>query len=241
MSGLLVVLPVIWDQTADRCVESILKPNNAFEVDPSDILVVDNSRDGFAEKYGLRTYRDPDHHNLGVARSWNIGAREVLNDGLDYLVLLSSSMLFGPILHTTWLRQMREFWGAKVIEADGHSWHLIALHRTCFEKIGLFDTNFFAYHEMIDWCYRLRMVGWEHGFQRVWLNALSTGVALHVPLIECPAQPMLDYYERKWQGPKGDEKWVQPFGNKPLDYFEEVPIPVLAERYGWGERGDRWW
>lgn len=236
--NLLVVLPVITPTYADICVDSILMADSAFGIPWEDILVVDNSRDGFAHKYGLRTHRDPDGHNLGVARSWNVGAREVLERNLDYLVILSSVVQFGPILHTTWARQMNEFWGAKVIECDGHSWHLIALHRTCFEKIGLFDTNYYPYAiEQVDWCFRLRMVGWEHGFIRCWVNALSHGHALHVNEVSCPAGPLLDYYADKWGGRKGEETFVQPWGNKPLGFFPERSIPELTAKYNL----ETWW
>ena len=238
MSGeLLVVLPVIARATTDICVDSILMAGSAAGLDRGEILVVDNSRDGWGHEYGLRTHRDPDGHNLGVARSWNVGVREVLDRDLDYVVLMSASMRFGPELHTTWRRQMETFWGHNVIEADGHSWHLIALHRRLFDRIGLFDENYHVYFEQIDWCYRLRMAGLEVGFVHVWVNALSQGAALHAHLISCPAEPLLAYYADKWGGPKGDERYVQPWGSKPLDYWEPSTIPELAERYGW----TTWW
>lgn len=246
MSGLLVVLPALVPETTDACVASILRPDSSFGIPPADVLIVDNSRDGFAEKYqadGFRYWRQPEPpYQLGVARSWNVGARAMLEEDRDYLVLLSASMEFGPLLHCSFRWQVEQFWGAKVVEADGHSWHLIALHRSCFERVGLFDECFYpAYVEAIDWCYRLRMVGWEQGWVRVWVNALSRGVAAHNHLVACPAGPLLDYYAAKWGGPKGEETWVQPFGSKPLDYWESTPIPVLAERYGLGDEGEGWW
>lgn len=241
--SLLVVLPVIAQHTTDLCVPSLFATDNAFEIPPDDVLIVDNSREGWAQtRYGLRTYRDPDGHNLGVGRAWNIGAREVMDRNLDYLVMLSASMLFGPILHTTWLRQMRTFWGADVIEAEGHSWHCIAIHRRLFELVGLFDPAYYpGYHEQIDWCTRLRILGLEGTWPKVWVNAMSQGVALHAPLIECPAAPLLAYYRQKWNGDKGEELWDRPWGDKPMGYFVEEPIPVLAQRYGLGEYGVGWW
>ena len=243
MTGLLVVVPVIMQSTADVCLNSMLAEGSSSGFTRDDVLVVDNSRDGFAEqRYGLRTHRDPDGHNIGVARAWNVAAREVLDRGLDYLVICSASMLWGPELHCTWRWQMNEFWGAKVIEADGHSHHLIAWHRSVFEKIGLWDGNFWpAYHEATDFGTRMRLVGWEQGFTRCWVNALSTGVAAHAHLVACPADPLLAYYESKWGGPKGEERWMQPFGTKPMDYWEDVPIPEMAERYGYGPRYGGWW
>ena len=237
MSGLLVVLPVLTHTYADICVDTMLMPDSASGFRPDEILVVDNTREGTASKYGLRTHRDPDGHNLGTSRSWNIGAREVLDRELDYLVIMSASMRFGPEYQTTWRRQMEAFWGHNVLEATGHSWHLIAFHRRVFERVGLFDENFHAYQEAIDFGYRMRMLGLEVGFVHLWVNALSQGVGLHAPLVSCPAEPLLRYYELKWSGCKGEERWVQPFGSKPIDYWEPVTIPELAHRYGW----TNWW
>lgn len=242
MSGLLAVLPIITPDYALPCLDSILRPDSSSGLSQDEILIVDNSRDGLlghtAHGLGFTVHRDPSGHNLGVARSWNVGVRRVLDEGLDYIILMSATVLFGPILHTTWKRQMEEFWGARVIESDGLSWKLIAIHRSAFERIGIFDENFYpAYFEQTDWCYRLRMVGWEQGFVRVWCNAMAQAVAGHNHVVSCPAQPLLDYYRSKFGGDKGEETWVMPFGNKPLDYWEDVPIPVLAERYGL----ETWW
>lgn len=243
MSGLLAVLPIITPTYADTCVRSMMMPNSSSGLTRDDVLVVDNSRDGFCrERYGLRTYRDRDGHNLGVARAWNYAAGEMLARGLDYLLIVSSVMQFGPILHTTWVEQMERFWGETVIECDGHSWHLIAFHRRVFETVGLFDENFYpAYFEGIDFGYRMRHVGMETGWRHCWVNALSQGSALHNHVVHCPADPLLDYYAAKWGGPKGEEKFVLPFGSKPLGYFEPATIPELAARYGLGKEGEGWW
>lgn len=239
ITNLLVVMPVMREEMTDVCIESIFMPNSAAGIKPEQILLVDNAKQAFAHKYGLRVYRDPEHHNLGVARAWNIGAREVLeNKNLEYLVIMSASMRFGPELHTTWVKQMQTFWGANCIEADGHSWHLIAFHRRVFELIGLFDENFYpGYFEAIDFGYRMRMLNIEGGWPRVWVNALSQGVAMHAPLISCPAEPLLAYYHEKWGGDKGEETHVLPYGDKPLGYFEHHSIPELAAKY----RLKEWW
>lgn len=239
---ILAVVPVISAHTADVCIPSMLREDSSFGLKPEEILLVDNSREGWAGKYGLNTYRDPDNHQLGVARAWNIGAQQVLNEGIDYLIVVSTSMLFGPDLHTTWRRQMETFEGSNIIENSGNSWHLTAIHRAMFERVGLFDSNFYPYAiEQIDWCRRLHVLGLEGGWPKPWVNAMSTGVAAHNMIVSTPAGPLLRYYEDKWNGPKGEEKWDRPWGDKDLSYFEDVPIPVLAERYGLGEYGVGWW
>ena len=239
MSDLLTLIPVISKETTDLCIPSILADDSAAGLNSDDILIVDNSREGWAaERYGLRTHRDPDGHNLGVARAWNIGAREILDRGIDYVLLMSASMVFGPVLHTTWRGRMDAFWGEDIIEALGHSWHLIAIHRRLFELIGLFDENFYpAYFESIDWCYRLRMLDLEGGWPKEWCNAMSQGAALHNEVVSCPATPLLDYYAKKWGGKKGLERFTRPFGKRELDFWEECSIPELAERY----RLTTWW
>lgn len=241
MSGLLCVLPVIGPSTTEQCLRSLLAPNSASGLTAEDLLVVDNSREGWMPSIStvlgadLRAYRDPDGHNLGVARSWNIGAREVVDRGLDYLVILSASMLFGPELHCTWRWQLEQFWDENVIEAEGHSWHAIAFHRRVFERIGYFCEGFWpGYVEALDFSYRMRQVGWEGGWRRVWFNALSQGHALHLPYVECPWKPLNDLYVTRWGGEKGAETFTLPYGVRPLDYDADAdtPVPVLAARYG---------
>ncbi len=233
MSGLLAVVPVLDEHWAGMCLGSMTDPELSFGVDPSDILIVDNTRHGMKSTWGCWRYRDPDGHNLGVARSWNLGAQRVLDEERDYLVLVSSSMEFGPLLHTSFVRRMETYWGHNVIEATGHSWHLIALHRRLFETIGLFDPNFYpAYFEQTDWCTRLRIAGLEHGFIHVWINAMSRGVAKGLEHVDCPAGPLLDYYRTKWGGAKGEETFMLPWGTKPMGYFETPTVPEMIERYG---------
>ena len=245
-----VVIPVITSTYADACLQSIAAPNSAAGFELDRVLVVDNSRDGLlGRKYsalygerGLRVHRDADGFNLGVARSWNVGAREVLAAGLDYLVICSASMMFGPILHTTWTRQMVTFAGERVIECDGHSWHLIAFHRSVIEAVGLFDENCYpAYHEANDYSFRMRQLGWEGGWRHAWVNALSQSVAGHVDVVRCPAPPIIDYLREKWGGEKHHERHSLPWGDRPLGYFPARSIPERAEAYGLGERGVGWW
>lgn len=250
MSDLLVVLPIVErNYESLNCLSSIRREDSAFGIPPEQVLIVDNTRnpgdlaggsmDSTSEDR-FRTYRDPDGHNLGCARSWNIGAREVVTEGLDYLVILSQSVQFGPVLHTTWREQMDRFWGQNVIEGDGLSFKLIAFHRRVFETVGYLDSNLWpAYFEAADLSYRMRQVGMEGGWTRAWVNAMAQTVASHSHLVD--AHPLLDYMREKWGGDKGEETFDRPWGDKPLDYFEEVPIPVLAERYGYGPRGQKWW
>lgn len=242
---MVVVVPAIAPDPTMECLTTVLMHKSAAGFGTDELLVVDNSRNGMGDILAehwpdLHVHRDPNGHNLGVARGWNVGIRQGLADPTcDYIVLMSASMRFGPELHTTWRRQMETFWGETVIEADGHSWHLIAFHRRVFDTIGLFDENFYpAYFEAIDFGYRMRMRQMEYGWRHVWVNALSAAVGhgLHTG-VSCPAPPLLNYYREKWGGDKGEERFVMPYGAQPMGYFPEFTVEQLAHKYGL----EVWW
>lgn len=234
----LAVLPVLLESTADACVESMLDPVSSFGIPKEDILIVDNSLDGFAGKYGLRTYRAEGIHNIGVGRAWNIAVREVLEKKFDYLVIVSTSMYFGPVMYHTFMSHLQDHNGDNVVEATGHGWHLIALHRVLLETIGLFDENFYpAYFEDVDFGNRMKLKGLQYNWPKVWINAITRGVGLHAKAITCLPQPLMDYYAEKWGGSKGNEIFELPFGDKPIGYFPENSIPDLISKYGL----THWW
>lgn len=250
MSTFLAVVPVVWPSGDCAGLASMLEPGSSLGLQPSEILVVDNTRAGEVPTWDvpgeLRYHRDPDGHNLGVARSWNVGARLVLEERIDWLVIVSASMRFGPAVHTTFREQVERHDDAQIVECEGNSWHLIAIARSTLEQVGLFDENFYpAYEESIDWGYRQRLLGLEQrGWPRVWCNAMSAGYAQHVDrdrwdAPSCPSAPLLAYYAQKWGGPKGEERFDAPWGDrsKPLDWWPQRTIPELAELYGL----DVWW
>jgi hypothetical protein len=211
----------------------MLDPVSSFGIPREDILIVDNSLEGFAGKYGVRVHRAEGIHNIGVARAWNVGAREVLEKNLDYLVIVSTSMYFGPVMYHTFMTHLQTFKDQNVIEATGHGWHLIALHRRLFEAVGLFDENFYpAYFEDVEWSHRLRIKNLQGGFNHVWINAITRGVGLHARAVTCLPQPLMDYYAEKWGGGKENETFNLPFGDKPIGYFPDYSIPELISKYG---------
>lgn len=262
----LTVLPAIWPDRTDACLRSFLHPEGSFGYAPLEgdrLLIVDNTRGeprdqaderenrrrGYYEvrrpimgdAHGVWVHRDPDGHNLGVAGSWNVGAREVMREGseFDWLVILSASMEFGPALHTTFREEVARYPDAVIVESMGNSWHLIAIARDTLRAVGLFDENFYpAYEEAIDWGYRQKLLGLEVPWPRVWCNAMSVGAALHVKrelwdAPTCPWGPLGDYYRAKWGGPKGEETFTRPFGHaeNSLDWWPPVDIPAIAARY----------
>lgn len=257
---LLAVVPVIWEETAAACLDSMLMPHSACGFWPEEILVVDNTRGGDVlapdgavgrrlHGCAVAVHRDPNGHNLGVAESWNVAAREVIGRRLDWLVICSTSVIFGPELHTTFRREVEAYPDAQIVESMGNSWHLIAIARSTLETVGLFDPWFYpAYEEAIDWGYRQKVLGLEDvGWPRVWCNAMSIGHAVHVDRSRwdapaAPNGPLRAYYDEKWGGPKGSERYTRPFGDLslPVDWWE-TPFSVAeaARRYGLPE--GEWW
>lgn len=238
--SLLAVLPVMYQESARRCITSILDQSRSSGLAEEELLVVDNSRDGFVSNPsdGFLIYRDPNGHNLGVARSWNIGAKAVLEQKKDYLVIISASLEFGPKMGHVWTEYL---WGHHIVKSLGHGWHLIAIHRSVLETVGLFDENFYpAYEEDVDFSRRLFLAGLfssQKDYIRPWVNAMSHGVGGHVYEISAPNAPLVEYYVEKWGGIKGEEKWDKPFNGGPLDYWPELTVPALAEKY----KLESWW
>jgi hypothetical protein len=237
------VVPVIDAHFAQPCLDSMADPDSSWGLPIEHTLVVDNTHAGLVSRgWSGPIYRDPDGHNLGVPRAWNLGVDFMRYLNADTLTLVSSSMLFGPLLHCTWEWQINAHPNVSVLEANGHSWHLITFHRRCFDLAGVFDGNFYpGYFEAIDFGHRLAKVGipateQPNGWEVAWCNAMSRAVARHSDLVLAP--PLLDYYRAKWGGDKGEETFETPFGlDVGLDYWVDTPIPELAARYGL----TNWW
>ena len=106
--------------------------------------------------------------------------------------------------------------------AQGIGWHLIAFHRRVFETVGRFDENFWpAYYEDIDFGRRM----WLGFAQQQWprihcdvsLAGFSHGVDLGGAVID--NDKLAAYYAEKWGGPKGEETYHRPFGNRPIHWW----------------------
>lgn len=147
----LIILPVVHEEITDKCIKSIDK--SILE----NLIIVDNSVDKFAKKYQVKEVIDPGQ-NIGVGRAWNIGAKIVLKEKLDYLIILSATVSFS--------KGMADF--IKYLEINPykyglesqHSWHLIAIGRKTLEEVGLFDENFYpAYYEDSDYIRRMELAG----------------------------------------------------------------------------------
>lgn len=202
----LIVLPSIWPPYTDACMRG-LAPDLADH-----LLVVDNTID-----------------NLGVAGSWNVAARHVLDSNLDWLVVLSAATRFGPEGGADFIaaldRYRNSYW---VVESSAPvGWHLLAWSRSVFEQVGLFDETFWpAYGEDADMSYRIHTAqregiagGWANERVDAWIAMQGHGCRL--AKVQIDYDRAWTYYLKKWGGLSGHEMYDRPFNDPtlPLSYW----------------------
>lgn len=235
----LVIIPAVTESVTDKCLD-LIRPEH-YE----NILIIDNSKDGFAGKYGISFKHFPE--NIGVARSWNIGVKKVLEDKLDYLIIMSSTVLLKNGLDDL----------IKTLEDNKYEygfdtqigWHLICFSRKTFEMVGLFDENFYpAYYEDSDYIRRMELMGIHCPVKRegrrlakVQIDATTQGTSLAKNSgIPMNIQACLDYFISKWgdspryDSPEARDKlYDHPFNNykNPIDYFPVYTVEELKKKY----------
>lgn len=213
------ILPSIWNPYTDECLASM----------------------GGALRAGTHVY-DNTVHNRGVARGWNAGVDLMRERDAEWLVVVSASMRFGEPGGADFLAHLDDAEGDEwAVEAGeqphrpghGFGWHLIAFPRRTFDRVGLFDENFFAYYEDNDYGHRIRCAsGWEPGLDPIWpkvpVDATLTGYGHGAQMagLWFDAKVPLTYYRQKWGGPPSCEEWCRPFNRDvPLSWW---PHPDLA-------------
>lgn len=198
------VLPSVYQLWTDRCWSTMsdeLKDN---------LILVDNTSD-----------------NLGVAGSWNLGVNKVLNGQLDWLVIISAAVRFGMPGGKDFIELLDVKLDRIALEAaHGIGWHLIAFRREVFEKVGLFDENFYpAYYEDIDFGRRVSL-GFDLDppyWEKVSVDVAIAGFAHGINLghVQASDKSMLGYYTKKWGDKPGYERWNRPFGDKELSWWPQ--------------------
>lgn len=200
----LIVLPAIDVFLTRACLRHIAVPSD-------NLLLVDNTASGVTvelepggRSWDFRYHRSPDNRNLGVAASWNIGARMVLDERRDWLIVLSCAFipLAGMLDLVGRLPMIPEL---KATYHTVYSWHCRPIHRTQLEDVGLFDESFYpAYFEDADHDYRSRLKGWDAPhFLRV--AGLDLGPGHGIQLLNVDHESFPARYVAKWNGMPGHE------------------------------------
>lgn len=184
----------------------------------------------------------PPRPNLGVAASWNVGVRDAQALEVEWLVVISAAMRFGNPGGTDFLDALdaapADAWAIEAgeqprREGHGFGWHCIAFHLWAFDRVGLFDENYWpAYWEDCDWAYRVRLAcGWEPGADPIWpkvpldADLEAYGHGIRFAGIETDPHALQRYYSVKWGGPPAHEEYDHPFGDPrhPLSWWPEPP------------------
>ena len=168
--------------------------------------------------------------NIGAAGAYNVGAREVLRDGLDWLITLSPSTRFGPSGGRDFVGFLEEHnddtWIVESLVPTG--WHFIAWNRCLFERIGLWDENFWpVYGEDADISYRTLLAIKEDQIPNPWRSfptdawLTMQGYSHRIAGISGSQEALWDYYTKKWGGRAGHETFTRPFGDvaNPLSFW----------------------
>lgn len=212
----LVVIPSIYQPYTDACLRSA-------RIAPEDLLLIDNTK-----------------HNRGVSASWNLGAHRVLDEGRDWLVICSAGMRFAGRGIATFTDQLALHPTAQAVEAGCDlGWHLIAIHRTTFERVGFFDENFYpAYMEDNDYGRRIILgfgINYIQGVEswpKVIVAATLTSAAHGIEYggVEGDGNQLNGYYAEKWGGLPSQERFTLPFNLHGLDWWPPRGHPWALPR-----------
>lgn len=222
----LIVLPSINGRKAAGCLRSMHQSVR------DRTLLIDNAAKPSSLVHDPPKYAHVSSpHNAGVARSWNMGVAKARELGVGWLVLLSTSIRFGAgggrdiakmIANAPLVDPCAGALGRNAHGTETHDigWHLHAFRMSVFDVVGTFDENFFpAYFEDTDFLYRMGLAGLasprENG--RTWNYTTIDCIlereadALKSKLVDIEFGRLAAYYERKWGGQQGGEKFTVPF------------------------------
>lgn len=234
----LIIVPTMNEDIMDKCFESIHPKYH------DNLLLIDNSKEGFAHKYGVKYEHHP--QNIGISRAWNIGARKVVRENIDYLVVMSATMVFNDGMQglVEAMEANTNEWGLET----QHVWHLICLRKKVFETIGYFDENFYpAYWEDTDFIRRMELanihvpMAKSPRLPKIEIDAVHQGDALAMKSgLEVNMGAMKNYFIEKWGADNSfasqedrDKMFKYPFNNPKnnIDYWEENTIKDLIKGY----------
>lgn len=206
---------------------------DGFKVDPVDVLIVDNTREGLPTKTGKRRGRGPwpDNGtraperihtglNHGCARSWNIGVRKMQAEGRAGVVLVSPSVVWGRNGGRDLEAHLNEQHDGPVLFCRPLGWHCVAWRADVFDDVGFFDERLYpVYFEDNDWLRRTDLAGYglhntdELEAPYVTVDAAMGATAQSVPHVDgfLDLGHLEQYYIAKWGWPN-NEHLATPFG-----------------------------
>lgn len=181
--------------------------------------------------------------NDGVSAGWNDGVRMVLEDKLDYVIILSQHTVFtdGARDFIAELEKMPEY---GTISQEGY--HCIAFSRKTLELVGEFDTNFYPiYYEDTDYELRLFKAGIINELYETQIACIKTPGGYSTTLGMRPeVEGCKRYFIRKWgeifdyMNYESQNFYEHPFNNpdNPISYYEKKTTEQLIIDQGYDKR-----
>lgn len=207
-----VVLPIAYGPYGEDCLATCKLDN---------ILVVDNTV-----------------NNIGVMKSHNLGVDKMLEDGSDWLIILSAAIRFGEPGGMDFTDQLATADELVVEAAQVFGWHLIAFRREVIETVGRWDENFSPYgFDDLDYSWRFQKSYQFNPDIPLWtkkyLDCTDMGMAHSIQLAGVWGDPipLMQYYRRKWGGLTGEERYDHPFNDptKPISYWPDEDSPLSVK------------
>jgi GT2 family glycosyltransferase len=198
---------------------------------PADVLIVNNNsidetfRSELRDLAGRRGLEVHDQErNRGVAASWNYILAAGIGWGREIVFIGSNDTFLHPGALAAMLERIR---GSREDELIWHlhAWNFFAMHTEAVSRVGWFDENFYpAYREDQDYQYRcdvlagVRRVAPNLGAEHFESQTIRSDPEYHRLAVEIHLGLNTQYYERKWGGPPGAERFTSPFGHADRDW-----------------------
>lgn len=165
---------------------------------------------------------DNREHNAGVAGSWDQGIDEMRKRGADWLIVCSAAMRFGTPGGSDIQEQIDAHPDADIIRfapmttaevrfnpydkaknppyPECFYWHLTAVNKRVFDRIGKFDPNFYpVYFEDTDYDLRIKKAGnFNDIIAPIDAHSAGTGHAVQFAGVKSPSEPPIAYFAEKW-------------------------------------------
>lgn len=195
--------------------------------------------------------------NRGVARSWNEGLIASYEAGADVAMIANDDVICSyDDVQSLAVTAFNHNAGEPFYMVSGSGWDvrqqktgdmlmaMAVITRFGFEQIGCFDENFWPlYYEDQDWYRRAELLGLSRWCVRdTHIIHAGSKTLYHVPgQNEWHDQRFLEnqaYYERKWGGSPGIERFGRPFNDpatglriNPADRHAPYPMYDRKDRY----------
>jgi hypothetical protein len=214
--------------------------NNGRDESVADaIAVIKKGKNPFIDN--VIVYESPE--NLGVAPSWNHIIMQNLHS--PYWLVVGNDVFFGQ----GDLKKIYEY-----VEKNksthailfGHAYSCFVLTKLGLDTVGYFDENIFpAYLEDCDHFYRVTLAGAisenipntnvKHGEAPLWGSSTIHSDKKYGKANGITHGMNFEYYNRKWGGDNGQEKFNNPFNNpnNGIDYWELETERREAQKQVW--------